>query len=373
MNTTVWIYLCVALALIVILFFVARWQYNRKKASLEKRAASIASGEMSVDDDEDGEDDGFAKPAMPSETPPIYEKIEAEKKAAAQKAALEAKSSMIPGALGLDACPYDRSVQWKLSIIPDEGRTITFGAVESLVKSLKALHYHLPIEVWAQSKRDKKYYPARFLPSEALNVVITVVFTNRVAILTEEMASIIYSRAEELATQCDAQLTASKEVEEIQGVARDNERYVNHFNKFLDLVISAPQGEELPIDILKQVLTSLGFEKRHDQWVLKTLPHTREGEFSLYFRNEERSRVMLSLNLPLCNLARGDFSRFFMLANHIASHCRAKIVDIEGNSFTIQSVLNAESDVRMNLERMAEFGVVSGSERAHLLFSCGAD
>ena len=310
----------------------------------------------------------------PSEEPPIYARLEKEKEEAAAKAAREADSVLTPEANGFETVPFDPSVQWALMIRPDEGRTISIGTVSSLVKSLASLRTNppikLPVEVWARSRKDNRYYPTKFLPTEALDIVVTVVFTNRVDKLDELNANLIRSICEQLATQCDAQLETSVDVSRVAEFSEKNASFIEIFNSVLDMLIVPPQ-QGFDKAKLSEVLEGIGFKREGERWVHRVVPSTREGEYYAHFTAEHPDALSITLDLPLCNIARGDLDRLFAICNHVACHLGCQWTDGRGRPLTVAGALLVSDKIRHDLENMGRYGVTAGSERAHRLFSYG--
>ncbi len=319
---------------------------------------------------ENVEADGHQNDFMPASEPPVYEEIEKEREEAAQTAALA--SDAAPGSTGMEAVPADGSVHWVLTVTPDEGRTISFGAVSSLVKALKNLHYQLPIEVYARSKRNNLFYPAQYLPSEALEVVVTAVLINRVERLNAISASRIRTACETLATDCDAELTTSMEIDQIESMVENNKNFIDYFNRVLDLLIVTRDGKAFDDAQVNAMLSGLGFEREDGFWTLKTVPYKRDGEITVRYTDDAHASLTLRLDLMLCNPARGDVARLFAMANHAASHLGAQWSDSDGNPLTTSGALQAEGLIAKELRTMARYGVPAGSDRAFALFGKGA-
>ena len=315
---------------------------------------------------------------VPTEDPPIYKALEAEKKQKAEEAArvkekLEAADDEPP----TDAYTYppvDPGIEWVLEISPKEGQQFVLGGVESLAREISRLGLPLLVRCWAQSVRDGLYYEADALTSPAKHVVASLVLANRTAKLDDIKASAFYQVLEQSAAQSE-DVVVRRQLEPAQAVQRSEKlkQFVEYFDTTVEVLIE-PIDPEAPLTVegVDRVATSAGFKAATGCWEYRVSASDHDPILRLAFGDEGTKCLVLAYDVPVSNIERGDLRLFFAMANHIANALHCAWVDQSHNAIDAGGALLIEEAIQHRTALMAENGAEAGSERAKLLFARGA-
>ena len=315
---------------------------------------------------------------VPTEDPPIYKALEAEKKQKAEEAArvkekLEAADDEPP----TDAYTYppvDPGIEWVLEISPKEGQQFVLGGVESLAREINRLGLPLLVRCWAQSVRDGLYYEADALTSPAKHVVASLVLANRTAKLDDIKASAFYQVLEQSAAQSE-DVVVRRQLEPAQAVQRSEKlkQFVEYFDTTVEVLIE-PIDPEAPLTVegVDRVATSAGFKAATGCWEYRVSASDHDPILRLAFGDEGTKCLVLAYDVPVSNIERGDLRLFFAMANHIANALHCAWVDQSHNAIDAGGALLIEEAIQHRTALMAENGAEAGSERAKLLFARGA-
>lgn len=307
----------------------------------------------------------------PTEEPPIYAELEREEAEAAraEEAKKEsAEQSADPRSRAVP--PVDSAIEWILDIAPVDGMQFALGGVKSLKLELARLNLPLLVRVFAQSSKDGLYYEAEELHFPARHVVASMVLANRAAKLDEVGASRFYQVLEQSAAQNN--VVIRRELEPGQAVLRSAtlKNFINYFDRKVEVVI-APIDPERPFDLeaVSKAARKAGFESSSGCWELRFDPAERDPVISLAFGPEGTNTLVLTYDLPLGNLARGDLKRYFALANHLAAELKSRWSDCSKHPVDAGGAMLIAEQAEAHGKLMTENGVEPGSYRARLLFS----
>ena len=307
----------------------------------------------------------------PTEEPPIYAELEREEAEAAraEEAKKEsAEQSADPRSRAVP--PVDSAIEWILDIAPVDGMQFALGGVKSLKLELARLNLPLLVRVFAQSSKDGLYYEAEELHFPARHVVASMVLANRAAKLDEVGASRFYQVLEQSAAQNN--VVIRRELEPGQAVLRSAtlKNFINYFDRKVEVVI-APIDPERPFDLeaVSKAARKAGFESSSGCWELRFDPAERDPVTSLAFGPEGTNTLVLTYDLPLGNLARGDLKRYFALANHLAAELKSRWSDCSKHPVDAGGAMLIAEQAEAHGKLMTENGVEPGSNRARLLFS----
>lgn len=307
----------------------------------------------------------------PTEEPPIYAELEREEAEAAraEEAKKEsAEQSADPRSRAVP--PVDSAIEWILDIAPVDGMQFALGGVKSLKLELARLNLPLLVRVFAQSSKDGLYYEAEELHFPARHVVASMVLANRAAKLDEVGASRFYQVLEQSAAQNN--VVIRRELEPGQAVLRSAtlKNFINYFDRKVEVVI-APIDPEQPFDLeaVSKAARKAGFESSSGCWELRFDPAERDPVISLAFGPEGTNTLVLTYDLPLGNLARGDLKRYFALANHLAAELKSRWSDCSKHPVDAGGAMLIAEQAEAHGKLMTENGVEPGSNRARLLFS----
>ena len=307
----------------------------------------------------------------PTEEPPIYAELEREEaeEARAEEAKKEsAEQSADPRSRAVP--PVDSAIEWILDIAPVDGMQFALGGVKSLKLELARLNLPLLVRVFAQSSKDGLYYEAEELHFPARHVVASMVLANRAAKLDEVGASRFYQVLEQSAAQNN--VVIRRELEPGQAVLRSAtlKNFINYFDRKIEVVI-APIDPEQPFDLeaVSKAARKAGFESSSGCWELRFDPAERDPVISLAFGPEGTNTLVLTYDLPLGNLARGDLKRYFALANHLAAELKSRWSDCSKHPVDAGGAMLIAEQAEAHGKLMTENGVEPGSNRARLLFS----
>ncbi len=387
------ILIAAALAVIALFFLKSRRDERRalrkREGNLGKPAADVLADEVLPGEkprvepglgQSVGSEAAEAAPredALPSEEPPVFREIEKEKAREAEEAAAHDQTEAVY-ARGLTEPPVDLGIEWVLDVTPLEGKSFALGGLETLVRELRALSIPLPLEVWAKSKRDGLYYPSRYLPTESVHVMASLVLANRAATLDEIRASSFLQVMEQAAAQNDVDVRQSVELTAALAQAKQIAQFVKYFDKVLEVVIAAPvngeTGEAQPfkLESVKAAADGAGFTAASGRWEYRSEPSLREPEMTLSFGPENDGSLRLAFDVPLANLARGDLKRFFGMANHLANTLGTRWVDCARVPIDAAGALLLQEEIEAQSRQMTQSGVRGGTERARRLFSRSA-
>lgn len=307
----------------------------------------------------------------PTEEPPIYAELEREEAEAAraEEAKKEsAEQSADPRSRAVP--PVDSAIEWILDIAPVDGMQFALGGVKSLKLELARLNLPLLVRVFAQSSKDGLYYEAEELHFPARHVVASMVLANRAAKLDEVGASRFYQVLEQSAAQNN--VVIRRELEPGQAVLRSAtlKNFINYFDRKVEVVI-APIDPERPFDLeaVSKAARKAGFESSSGCWELRFDPAERDPVISLAFGPEGTNTLVLTYDLPLGNLARGDLKHYFALANHLAAELKSRWSDCSKHPVDAGGAMLIAEQAEAHGKLMTENGVEPGSNRARLLFS----
>lgn len=307
----------------------------------------------------------------PTEEPPIYAELEREEAEAAraEEAKKEsAEQSADPRSRAVP--PVDSAIEWILDIAPVDGMQFALGGVKSLKLELARLNLPLLVRVFAQSSQDGLYYEAEELHFPARHVVASMVLANRAAKLDEVGASRFYQVLEQSAAQNN--VVIRRELEPGQAVLRSAtlKNFINYFDRKVEVVI-APIDPERPFDLeaVSKAARKAGFESSSGCWELRFDPAERDPVISLAFGPEGTNTLVLTYDLPLGNLARGDLKHYFALANHLAAELKSRWSDCSKHPVDAGGAMLIAEQAEAHGKLMTENGVEPGSNRARLLFS----
>lgn len=307
----------------------------------------------------------------PTEEPPIYAELEREEAEAAraEEAKKEsAEQSADPRSRAVP--PVDSAIEWILDIAPVDGMQFALGGVKSLKLELARLNLPLLVRVFGQSSKDGLYYEAEELHFPARHVVASMVLANRAAKLDEVGASRFFQVLEQSAAQNN--VVIRRELEPGQAVLRSAtlKNFINYFDRKVEVVI-APIDPEQPFDLeaVSKAARKAGFESSSGSWELRFDPAERDPVISLAFGPEGTNTLVLTYDLPLGNLARGDLKRYFALANHLAAELKSRWSDCSKHPVDAGGAMLIAEQAEAHGKLMAENGVEPGSNRARLLFS----
>lgn len=307
----------------------------------------------------------------PTEEPPIYAELEREEAEAAraEEAKKEsAEQSADPRSRAVP--PVDSAIEWILDIAPVDGMQFALGGVKSLKLELARLNLPLLVRVFAQSSKDGLYYEAEKLHFPARHVVASMVLANRAAKLDEVGASRFYQVLEQSAAQNN--VVIRRELEPGQAVLRSAtlKNFINYFDRKVEVVI-APIDPERPFDLeaVSKAARKAGFESSSGCWELRFDPAERDPVISLAFGPEGTNTLVLTYDLPLGNLARGDLKHYFALANHLAAELKSRWSDCSKHPVDAGGAMLIAEQAEAHGKLMTENGVEPGSNRARLLFS----
>lgn len=307
----------------------------------------------------------------PTEEPPIYAELEREEAEAAraEEAKKEsAEQSADPRSRAVP--PVDSAIEWILDIAPVDGMQFALGGVKSLKLELARLNLPLLVRVFAQSSKDGLYYEAEELHFPARHVVASMVLANRAAKLDEVGASRFYQVLEQSAAQNN--VVIRRELEPGQAVLRSAtlKNFINYFDRKVEVVI-APIDPERPFDLeaVSKAARKAGFESSSGCWELRFDPAERDPVISLAFGPEGTNTLVLTYDLPLGNLARGDLKHYFALANHLAAELKSRWSDCSKHPVDAGGAMLIAEQAEAHGKLMTENGVKPGSNRARLLFS----
>lgn len=307
----------------------------------------------------------------PTEEPPIYAELEREEAEAAraEEAKKEsAEQSADPRSRAVP--PVDSAIEWILDIAPVDGMQFALGGVKSLKLELARLNLPLLVRVFAQSSKDGLYYEAEELHFPARHVVASMVLANRAAKLDEVGASRFYQVLEQSAAQNN--VVIRRELEPGQAVLRSAtlKNFINYFDRKVEVVI-APIDPEQPFDLeaVSKAARKAGFESSSGCWELRFDPAERDPVISLAFGPEGTNTLVLTYDLPLGNLARGDLKHYFALANHLAAELKSRWSDCSKHPVDAGGAMLIAEQAEAHGKLMTENGVEPGSNRARLLFS----
>lgn len=307
----------------------------------------------------------------PTEEPPIYAELEREEAEAAraEEAKKEsAEQSADPRSRAVP--PVDSAIEWILDIAPVDGMQFALGGVKSLKLELARLNLPLLVRVFAQSSKDGLYYEAEGLHFPARHVVASMVLANRAAKLDEVGASRFYQVLEQSAAQNN--VVIRRELEPGQAVLRSAtlKNFINYFDRKVEVVI-APIDPERPFDLeaVSKAARKAGFESSSGCWELRFDPAERDPVISLAFGPEGTNTLVLTYDLPLGNLARGDLKHYFALANHLAAELKSRWSDCSKHPVDAGGAMLIAEQAEAHGKLMTENGVEPGSNRARLLFS----
>ena len=303
----------------------------------------------------------------PTEEPPIYAELEREEAEAAraEEAKKEsAEQSADPRSRAVP--PVDSAIEWILDIAPVDGMQFALGGVKSLKLELARLNLPLLVRVFAQSSKDGLYYEAEELHFPARHVVASMVLANRAAKLDEVGASRFYQVLEQSAAQNN--VVIRRELEPGQAVLRSAtlKNFINYFDRKVEVVI-APIDPEQPFDLeaVSKAARKAGFESSSGCFD----PAERDPVISLAFGPEGTNTLVLTYDLPLGNLARGDLKHYFALANHLAAELKSRWSDCSKHPVDAGGAMLIAEQAEAHGKLMTENGVEPGSNRARLLFS----
>lgn len=307
----------------------------------------------------------------PTEEPPIYAELEREEAEAAraEEAKKEsAEQSADPRSRAVP--PVDSAIEWILDIAPVDGMQFALGGVKSLKLELARLNLPLLVRVFAQSSKDGLYYEAEELHFPARHVVASMVLANRAAKLDEVGASRFYQVLEQSAAQNN--VVIRRELEPGQAVLRSAtlKNFINYFDRKVEVVI-APIDPERPFDLeaVSKAARKAGFESSSGCWELRFDPAERDPVISLAFGPEGTNTLVLTYDLPLGNLARGDLKHYFALANHLAAELKSRWSDCSKHPVDAGGAMLIAEQAEAHGKLMTENGVEPGSNRVRLLFS----
>lgn len=302
----------------------------------------------------------------PTEEPPIYAELEREEAEEAKKESAEQSADPRSRAVP----PVDSAIEWILDIAPVDGMQFALGGVKSLKLELARLNLPLLVRVFAQSSKDGLYYEAEELHFPARHVVASMVLANRAAKLDEVGASRFYQVLEQSAAQNN--VVIRRELEPGQAVLRSAtlKNFINYFDRKIEVVI-APIDPEQPFDLeaVSKAARKAGFESSSGCWELRFDPAERDPVISLAFGPEGTNTLVLTYDLPLGNLARGDLKRYFALANHLAAELKSRWSDCSKHPVDAGGAMLIAEQAEAHGKLMTENGVEPGSNRARLLFS----
>lgn len=383
----------IAAAIAVIAFFFWRSMREERRMRASRKTRLQASGDVRkdvlaeekpdprvepqlddmVDDDETHEPDhAAAADDLPSEKPPVYERLAEEQKARIEREAVEGGRPAARIA-GVEKPPVDRGIQWVLDVTPYEGKTFPLGAMDSLVTQIRQLSLPLPVALWAKSAEDGLYYPSECLPAEAVHLIATILITNRAAVLDEVSASSFLQVLEQTAAQHDVDVRTSCDMKTAIATAAQISRFVHYYDKILEVtIVPAPREGGLTLDEVTKVAKGAGFVSASGRWELRLDEGSKEPVMALSLAGTDASQLRLAFDVPLANVLRGDLKRFFQLANHIACHLGGVWVDGAGKRIEAAGGLILQQEIEHQDAQMTASGVRPGSERARLLFSRSA-
>lgn len=377
-------------ALVVIAFFF--WRSMReerrmragRKGRLQARESrpdvleddkSESRVEPQIDDAKDAEPNASAAQTdaddLPSEKPPVYEKLAEEQKARLAREASEgSKANRIAG---VEKPPVDHGIQWVLDVTPYEGKTFPLGAMDSLVTQIRQLELPLPVAIWAKSAEDGLYYPSECLPAEAVHLVATILIANRAAVLDEVSASSFLQVLEQTAAQNEVDVRTSCDMKKAIATAVQISRFIHYYDKVIEVaIVPAPRENGLTLDEVTKVAEGAGFASASGRWELRVDESSKEPLMTLSLAGADVSQLRLAFDVPLANIPRGDLKRFFLLANHIACHLGGVWVDGAGKRIEASGALILQDEIEHQDAQMTASGVRPGSDRARLLFSRSA-
>ena len=307
----------------------------------------------------------------PTEEPPIYAELEREEAEEAKAEEAKTEKTEVPADPRSRAVPpVDSAIEWILDITPVDGMQFALGGVKSLKLELARLNLPLLVRVFAQSSKDGLYYEAEELHFPARHVVASMVLANRAAKLDEVGASRFYQVLEQSAAQNN--VVIRRELEPGQAVLRSAtlKNFINYFDRKIEVVI-APVDPEHPFDLeaVSKAAQKAGFESSSGCWELRFDPSERDPVISLAFGPEGTDTLVLTYDLPLGNLARGDLKRYFALANHLAAELKSRWSDCSKHPVDAGGAMLIAEQAEAHGRLMTENGVEPGSNRARLLFS----
>ena len=313
----------------------------------------------------------------PDDEPPIYKTLEAEKKEKAE-AEIRAKKQVEdddedPFVDNQSYPPVDPAIEWVLDISPKEGQQFTLGGVRSLAIEINRLSLPLLVRCWAQSVRDGRYYEAKDLASPAKHVVASLVLANRTAKLDDVKASAFYQVLEQSAAQSDVAVRRQLEPAQAVQCSEKLKQFIEYFDTSIEVLIE-PIDPEAPLTVegVDRVARRSGFTAETGCWEYRVSPEDRNPIIRLAFGDEGTKHLVLSYDVPVASLERGDLRLFFSMANHLANALHCAWADQSHNAIDAGGALLIEEAVRQRTTLMAESGAEAGSERAKLLFSRGA-
>lgn len=389
------IVLLVLVAAVVVIFFIWRSRQNvrseKKTAKLreaypipdvlvkneearEKTEPTLAAADEAESDS--ASPAPASKPlqsAQPSDTPPFYDEFEKEAERRAAEEAKKAESepvAVLKTAEGRAEPDVDQALEWVLDITAPESTVFKMGSLDSLRRELHALNLKLPLSVWTRNADDQLYYECDRLQKSADRVVVAVVLTNRRVALDEVTASSVLQVMETVATQYDITVRLSIEIPQAVETARNLQRFVQYYDKPLEMEILPSDPEsDFTLDAVAKLAAASGFEQNRGGFEYRIGPESLSPEITLSLQASERRGLRLSLDLPLVQAARGDLLRFFQLANHFCGHLHATLADCNGHPIGTGEALFYEDAAKERMLAMKKSGVTPGSERARLLFS----
>lgn len=330
-----------------------------------------------------GEPAGSVPAPEPSAEPPLYRRLEEEEEAqaraemaaaaAAEEASLAARDAgeSDEGSRRRALPPVDPAIQWVLDIAPREGMQFALGGVKSLKIEVERLQLPLAVQIWAQSSKDGLYYESDELTAPARHVVAALVLANRAARLDEVSASRFFQVLEQSAAQNEVALRREMEPEEAVKRSAELKRFIEYFDRSIEIRIAAPEGAEgFSLEKISAAAEAAGFTSASGRWELRADPAERDPVMTLAFGSDGTQTLTLALSLPLANAGRGDLKRFFALANGLSCTLGSVWTDCSKRPIDAGGAMLIQDSVRAHAQMIARGGVVPGSERARMLFSC---